>query len=141
MIALIDIDGTIANTSHRDQYITGKTKDYKKFQARAIHDRPIPNAIALVKALSKYLDIVYLTGRNETIRDETAEWLKLNGCPRGKLVMRDTLDFRPAAEFKKAMVQQQIGTDKIAMALDDDLTVRSMYEGLGIKTIPVKKNG
>jgi hypothetical protein len=137
MIVICDIDSTLANNEHRQKYLKTKPKNWKAFQSKVLLDSPIPETIALIKALAKFTKIVYVTGRTESIRAETSEWLKLNGCPRGRLLMREDGDFRPSADLKRAIVKYDLEGEHILLALDDDRVVRSTYEGLGIRTIPI----
>jgi hydroxymethylpyrimidine pyrophosphatase-like HAD family hydrolase len=65
-IVLCDIDGTVANNDHR-QHLLKEFKDWDKFFAALIDDKPIPKVIDLIKKYN--LDgqkICFITGRPES---------------------------------------------------------------------------
>ena len=92
MIAIIDIDGTIADLSHRLHYIQSTPKEWDAFFDAMGDDAPIPGTRFLVWALSSYYTIIYLTGRPNSHRMQTVKWLVKNEFPEGDLVMRKTGD-------------------------------------------------
>ena len=75
-IVICDIDGTIADNSHRQHYLLGK-KDWKNFFLAIDKDKPILKILKKIECL--YQDgfqIIFVTGRPEEYRELTQKWLK-----------------------------------------------------------------
>ena len=74
---IIDIDGTIANCDHRLD-LQGEDKDWDTFHNLAFMDKPLVKNIKFIKRFIKKHKIkkpVFITGRNERIRDDTVNWI------------------------------------------------------------------
>jgi hypothetical protein len=71
---IFDIDGTIADCSHRIDH--ANAKDWDKFHSLADEDMVIVNIADLMINLSAIAPIILLTGRPERYRYKTMEWLK-----------------------------------------------------------------
>lgn len=74
-IYVFDIDGTLADCSHRLHHIQGETKDWGSFHKHMSEDKPIIPVLRVLHDLSMSAHIVYATGRQERNRLETAQWL------------------------------------------------------------------
>jgi uncharacterized HAD superfamily protein len=74
---IVDIDGTIAKVNEeRLKFITQDRKDWDKFYEMCFLDEPITDIIQLVHELwEQGHDIVFCTGRRESVRDITRKWL------------------------------------------------------------------
>lgn len=73
---IVDIDGTIANCSERaEKYLKKGEEDWDGFYDSCAGDKPIYPIIELVKNLAKSYKIVFATGRRETCRADTIEWI------------------------------------------------------------------
>lgn len=83
---IVDIDGTIADCSHRLRHIQSDKKDWDTFFDECDLDIPIPVVIDLVKRLGFHYEILYLTGRKEKTHLKTLLWLIDNSLPAGKYV-------------------------------------------------------
>lgn len=77
-IILVDIDGTIADCSERaKKYITDlETPNWDAFYEACSEDKPIPSIIQLVEELSTYYDIIFCSGRRESVKEKTIAWMK-----------------------------------------------------------------
>ena len=76
-ILLVDIDGTIADCSERaKKYLNQNPPDWDAFYESCTDDKPIESIIELVENLSTYYDIVFCSGRRESIRKKTEEWME-----------------------------------------------------------------
>jgi len=95
-LAVVDIDGVVADVRHRLHFIEGKPRQWDRFFAAADQDPPLPQGVALVKELAADHDVVWLTGRPERTRRATRTWLAAQGLPTESLIMRPNRDFRPA---------------------------------------------
>jgi phosphoglycolate phosphatase-like HAD superfamily hydrolase len=72
---IFDLDGTLADCSHRLPYITGEKKDWRAFFAACVDDKPIEPAIRTLKALTRSAEVWIWTGRSDEVRGETVKWL------------------------------------------------------------------
>lgn len=132
-VAIIDIDGTISDPSHRLHYILNEPKNYDEFYAKAKEDLPITSMLNFVKDISKQYYIVFLTGRPERIRKDTVKWLVDNGCDyRFKLIMRKNHDYRQDYKYKLEHIVKIKRVKEIAIAIDDRDSVLEMLQNLDV---------
>ena len=139
MIYIFDIDGTLADISHRLHHIQKTPKDWTAFFADCGDDCPIPEIIAVACALKKAgHTIVYNTGRSEAIRDLTEEWLEDFGLPCGQVFMRPEGDHREdnivKAELLAAIVES---VGEISGVFEDRQQVVDMYRAKGLRVFQV----
>ena len=100
-VAGIDIDGVLADPSHRLHFIEGHPKNWKGFFGQADRDPPLAEGIDVVRALvAQGVAIVYVTGRPEYLRRSTHLWLQRQGLPVDALHLRPRGDFRPVPVVK-----------------------------------------
>ena len=72
---VVDLDGTVADCTHRLHFINGETKDWKGFYEACKDDKPIMSMIDMVRALNeRYYYVIFLTGRSELARNVTQDW-------------------------------------------------------------------
>jgi phosphoglycolate phosphatase-like HAD superfamily hydrolase len=139
---IFDIDGTIADCTHRLKYIQSKPKDYKKFYAECVHDEPIDDMIQLVMHMYRSgYEIVFCTGRSEVVRKETEEWLRkhLSGIY-FELFMRETGSNVPDKIAKvKQMKDEGYTPDKVYAVFEDRDSVVEAYRVCGYRCLQVNK--
>jgi hypothetical protein len=133
-LAVIDIDGVVADVRHRLHLIQGTPRRWREFFAAAADDPPLPEGVALVRELAADHDILWLTGRPENNRRLTATWLAAQGLPAEPLLMRPDRDFRPARLTKRAELRKLRGGHEIAVVVDDDPEVIAMLSAEGFPT-------
>ncbi len=141
--ALFDIDGTLADNSHRQSHLEAMPKDWDAFHAKMLRDTPRENVVELARHLAEgQCMIVCLTGRPERYRKETAQWLSLHDVPHVALYMRPDGDHRPAEEFKAAIYEEKIRhAFDVRLVLEDDDQVVDMWRELGIECWQVNAKG
>lgn len=93
---VFDIDGTLADATHRLHHILGKeVKDWDAWDAETHKDDPIIPVITIVQALwDQGYEIMLLTGRNERVREPTEQWLSDHNIHYHHLIMRPHGDHR-----------------------------------------------
>lgn len=131
---IFDIDGTIADCSHRIHHIMGVPKNWDTFFAGCADDAPIKHIIELARHLSRAgMDIVYVSGRSDQCRTETTDWLNAHHLPAGPLYMRKQGDHRDDDIIKLELLEQvrTDGFDPI-MAFEDRARVVKMWRTIGI---------
>jgi hypothetical protein len=142
MKVIIDIDNTLCNSNPRFQFATkpnGKIDwDIAHTRACIITDEPFYPMIDLAKHYKKSgVEVILLTGRPESVREVTNEWLVKYGVEYDKLIMRSWEDnFLKAAIYKKKMYETHIHSDVIC-AYDDDQTIIDMWSDLGIPSFKI----
>jgi hypothetical protein len=130
-LAVIDIDGVLADVGHRLHFLRRRPKDWKGFFAAARTDPPHPEGLARAAELADGHEVVLLTGRPEGCRADTEAWLAEHGVEHELLVMRPPGDRRPAAEVKVGLLRVLARGRQIAVVLDDDRLVVEAMEGAG----------
>ena len=144
MIYIFDIDGTLADVSHRLHYITGETKDWDAFFAACGDDKPIFEVITVARALeSAGQAIVYSTGRTEKVGGITVEWLQKFRLPTPhRVYMRKDGDHREDNEVKAELYDKIIARFPGAVmggVFEDRQQVVDMYRARGLRVFQVAK--
>lgn len=147
---VFDIDGVLADCSHRLKYIQGKDKDYEKFYSdeEIMKDKIIEAGRKIVDMLYNlytmedfyrptefYGKIILLTGRSEICEETTRIWVSKNifeDLSLYSIIMRPKNDWRPAHQVKEDLVEKHIGFENILFAFDDDGQVNEMYKKHGV---------
>lgn len=141
---LVDLDGCLVDTSGLVKYVDKNHKDFVKEDLDAFHRESFNSppradiAAEWEKAARDGSAIIVLTGRPEKWRQETAWWLKRNDFNPSSMIMRQKGDKRPAAEFKREMLNSLREFYTITWACDDDPRVHAMYveEGVSAMLVP-----
>ncbi|POG47617.1 hypothetical protein BV881_09525 [Streptomyces sp. ZL-24] len=134
-LAVFDLDGTLADTAHRQHFLEGPKRDWAAFFAAAPADPPLAEGVALVLASAEECETVYLTGRPERCRRDTVEWLGRQGLPDGQLFMRRNDDRRPARRTKLDILRRLGRSREVRMLVDDDELVCDAAEVAGFPVV------
>lgn len=131
---LFDIDGTLADCSHRLRHITDTPKDWRAFFAACHLDAPIPHMVELAITLfDADQNIVYVSGRSDECREATLSWLVEHGLPDAPLYMRKVGDHRDDDRVKAELLAAVIADGfRPIMAFDDRSRVVKMWRARGI---------
>jgi hypothetical protein len=119
-LAIIDLDGVVADVRHRLHHLERRPKDWGAFFAAARDDEAHPEGLAIVATLAEDHEIVFLTGRPAHLREATLEWLDRHGLGGHRLVMRPDRDRRPAAVVKLERLEDLARQRPIGVVVDDD---------------------
>lgn len=128
---LLDIDGTIAHmTSGRDPY------DY----TRVYEDTVDEAVLQVVEALAADChDIVVMSGRDESCRAETEQWLTDNQVPHRELFMRPAGDMRKDSIVKAELFDKHVRYRyNVRGVFDDRDQVVQMWRAMGLKCFQVQ---
>ena len=142
MIYIFDIDGTLADNSHRLHFIQGEVKDWEGFHTAQGDDMPIWEVITVARALAKAgHGIVYSTGRMEKGRAVTQAWLNKYRVPHGPIFMRKDGDHREDYVVKEELLGYIKGVYPLAIggAFEDRQQMANMYRAKGIRVFQVAK--
>lgn len=129
---IFDIDGTLADLSHRLHYL--ERGDWKGFFAEADKDQPINPVIRMNHRMNDYYDIIIVSGRCSSIREKTKEWLEINGVAFKSLYMRQEGDHRPDHIVKEEILREIQKDYVVEYVFDDRQSVVDMWRRNGITT-------
>lgn len=132
---IFDMDGTIADLSHRLHHITKTPKDWRSFFAydAVIADAPIPHVIDLLWDVAVSWPIVIVSGRSDECWEATMDWINTLGLPVEKLYMRTAGDKRPDNIVKRELLDKVLADGfRPRMVFDDRDQVVAMWREAGI---------
>lgn len=137
MDIIFDIDGTLADCSHRLHWIQNKPKNWKAFFAGMEHDAPIEPTITIAQSLyGSFNDLIFCTGRPISHYGVTQAWLEKHvgdwtlACP---LYMRAVDDHRPDYVVKEELlVKMRAGGIDPKVAFEDRDQVVDMWRRNGL---------
>lgn len=133
-IAVFDIDGVVADVRHRLHLLERRPKDWPGFFAAAGADPGLAEGIDRVRAAAAEHEVVWLTGRPDSLRAVTRRWLADRNLPTTELIMRGRRDFRPAPVLKVAELDR-LRDRRVELFVDDDAAVIAAAAGAGFPTV------
>ncbi len=135
-IAVFDIDGVVADVRHRLHLLERRPKDWSAFFAAAAGDTSLDEGVDRVLAAIADHEIVWLTGRPNSLRAVTRDWLVQRGLPVTELIMRGHKDFRPAPVLKLAeLTKLRDAGRQVELFVDDDVKVIAAAEKAGFPAV------
>ena len=165
MRLVFDLDGTLADGSHREHFITGEEKDWDAFFEACDGDKPHAHVIEVLQSLDRqghYIEIWSgrSTGRSTpqtpggTVLHKTLAWLDAHGigvawdpartrrAPVSNLRMRPHGDHSPDDELKRGWLQnarrfKHEGVKVPELVFDDRQRVVDMWREEGIPCFQV----
>ena len=151
VVAIVDIDGTLANFNHRLYFIEQVPKDYDSFYGCVLDDNPIWsiwNAVDKLKTAGWI--VIVLSGRPTCVGWETNEWLCRNvdatrhmpfAINPDYLFMRNAGDHRPDNEVKRELMDMMFAAglkkDAIKIVLDDRDSVCAVWREMDLPLVQV----
>lgn len=134
-LAVVDIDGVVADVRHRVHFVQRRPKDWDAFFAAAADDPPHDEGLALVRRLAQDHEVVFLTGRPDWLRADTRRWLEQQGLDGQRLLMRPEGDRRPAALVKVQYLRDLAREREVAVMIDDDPLVVAAVKEAGFPVL------
>jgi hypothetical protein len=144
---IFDVDGTVADPSHRVHFLDGPEKDWKSFHAAAQDDPVIEGVAAIARLMYQAAErgigvdaVLIVTARHDdpAIKQTLIDWLEVAGIPYHRLYMRRDADTRPDHVVKTEILQRILddGYQPICV-FDDRPEVVRMWRDHGITTMQV----
>lgn len=136
-LILTDLDGTLADISHRQHFLEIKPRNWTAFlkAEEKMKDLPFNDVIWLINLLYTLGNTVLVaTARSEDERPESEKWLKKHGVLYHEMYMRESNDYRDDSIVKKEMlekIENKYGTP--FMVFDDRDRVVDMWRKNGIR--------
>lgn len=133
--ALFDLDGTLADNSHRQHYVRGDNKRWDEFFAAQSGDSLNTVVADLFRVLvnSGEFCVIVVTARPERYRSETERWLTKYGLFPERVLMRRDGDRREDPIVKRELLfdLRSRGLEP-HFVVDDRSSVVSMWRAEGI---------
>lgn len=106
-IIVFDIDGTVADVTHRRQFVATKPKNWAAWNAGMSRD-PVHEDIKSIYDVFKASGarIIFCSGRGDETRAVTERWLANNGFEFEALFMRRERDYRQDSIVKVELLAQ-----------------------------------
>lgn len=150
---IFDLDGTLADISHRLHFIQPTTlkqkckatigeflPDWDNFNMECWKDEPKPHVIELLKMCKHYgKSIAIFSGRMETARRRTVDWLARHDIVFDVLEMRASKDYRSDTDVKKEMFEKHFEKKDIWFVVDDRDKVVNLWRDLGLTCFQCQK--
>lgn len=136
MVAVVDLDGVLADVRHRLHHLTVRPKDWGAFFRAAPADPVLEEGRRVVEALAGVHDVVYLSGRPEACRADTLAWLDRHGLPAAPVHLRPWGDRRPGRDFKVDQLRRFARDREVAVLVDDDPLVCDAARAAGFDVLP-----
>lgn len=130
---ICDIDGTIADLTHRLPFVKNGNRDWDSFFAGVKEDKPYWDTINMVKTLDQAFEIIFVSGRPEKTRTATLEWMKDEGIWLNPvLFMRNDNDRRQDTLVKSEILDEIQTTYEVIGVIDDRPSVVKMWRERGL---------
>ena len=136
MFVIFDLDGTLADDTHRIHYIMGEKRDWTSYFATAHADTPLMPAIEVMIMLANEGHRVEIwTGRPEWLRKTTVEWLTTHVSPSfdwgGLLHQAIPIRMRPDDDYRSSsVVKGEWLAEERARGLNPDLALDDRRVGV-----------
>lgn len=141
MIYIFDLDGTLADLTHRLPLIQAPKADWRAFFKACPRDVPIVDVITLLQQLWSATTLIFIvSGRSDEVRLETEAWLSYYRVPHTQLFMRRAGDYRPDTIVKSELldeISQRYPLTKIAGVFEDRASIVKMYRERGLRVFQV----
>ena len=137
-VVVFDLDGTLANADHRMHWVSSKPKNWAACDAAIPQDTVHTDIAWILDYLPLDTRIILCTGRSDSVRETTEQWLRDNHIEYDALYMRPTGDFRKDSVVKVELLQQIINDyGKPYLWFDDRQQVVDAIRAEGIRVLQV----
>ena len=137
MLAVFDLDGTLADDIHRQHHLDGDEPDWDCYFGSCAVDPAEPRVCLLAATLydsPAWHSVEIWTGRPEKVREATEKWLAANGVRYDALRMRADGDHRKNAEYKGELVERYGRPDVV---FEDRVPAAAWWRRQGITCLQV----
>ena len=133
---IFDLDGTLANMQHRVHLIP----DWTAFFAACVHDTPIHEVIDTLQAIREGgAEVRIWSGRSDSVRAETQDWIERKVGEGVPLKMRPARDHQPDETLKLKWLKDLSEYDRARLVgiFDDRDRVVAMWRSQGVTCFQV----
>ncbi len=131
---IFDIDGTLANNDERQKILKDNVHNWQNFFNEMGNDtvnKAISEIYDIIKKTKKYKMLI-VTGRPETYRKITEQWLIWNRIEYDNLYMRSENDCRSDVDVKREILQKIREQYDVSFVFDDRRSVVQMWREEGL---------
>lgn len=132
-VVVFDLDGVLADSSHRQKYLP----DWKEFYKHIPEDPAIEPMLKLAELMYWEMDygIIILTSRPEYAREDTEIWLGRHKIPFDMVIMRPEENFDPTWKLNKL---RELRDDYIVhFIFEDDPKNIGLFKGSNLPIVPI----
>jgi len=132
---IVDLDGTLCDSSHRKHFVeTDGKKDWNKFYDGMVDDPINQWCYDIISTVGYY--IIFVTGRPSKYRKMTYDWLKkhtIYDSSNSILLMRPNENFEKDSIIKERLYKEEIKPRfDIQFCIDDRKQVVDMWRSNGL---------
>lgn len=131
---IVDLDGTLADVSHRLKHVRkGMRKDWKSFFAEMHLDPLNVWCRELMVAMKNAgFRVAIVSGRPDDYRDVIERWLQEHDVPYDAIHLRRGGDFRADNIVKREILYANFNKDDVLFVVDDRPSVVQMWRQEGL---------
>ena len=133
---IVDLDGTLCNTKHRNHILETNPGNWDKFNEGIPFDIPNPWCMEIVENFAKEgYHILFVTGRNSNTHDATEQWLRtyLNPTVQWDLHMRPDHNYIADTIIKTNIYFTKIlPFYDVVFCVDDKRSICDLWRSLGL---------
>lgn len=141
-IFVCDLDGTLSNSEWRSHFAAAG--EWDEFHSKSKLDSPHADVCLLIQMLVDVgNECIVVTGRSESYRKITEDWLTRHSIPVHAVLMRMASDWGPATTVKVKLLSDYLdknGLSKsdVMFALDDNERMIDAWRAWGIPAYQVR---
>ena len=146
MFVVFDLDGTLADDTHRQHFLEQLPQDWDGYFAACGGDAAVEPVVEIFKSLIEYgHHIEVWTGRSDAVRSQTFTWMQQYPFDYGHiegevaLRMRPAGDFRPDTEVKGEWLAE-CGDNPPDLVFDDRTKSVAWWREQGITCLQVAQH-
>jgi phosphoglycolate phosphatase-like HAD superfamily hydrolase len=133
---IFDLDGTLCDDTHRAHHM--HAGDWDTYFARCIDDPPFEGVMFVARAVAGHCRVVFITGRSESVKKETCDWLDAQGFRSYALYMRPVGDFRANSVIKlEALASVRAAGYVPLLVFEDQPQTCKMWRSAGVPVAQV----
>lgn len=130
---IVDLDGTLADITHRRKYVEGQKKDWKNFNKNIIQDDLNSWCAEIIRRMITDHHVLLVSGRTDELKAETEAWLTKHNVPYTDLLMRGHKDHRDDTIVKREIYEEKIKPlYDVLFVIDDRAKVVKMWRETGL---------
>lgn len=137
---IVDLDGTLCDTRHRQHHMEQQPKNWNAFYGGIPHDKPHRWCMSLINGMLGLVEIIFVSGRPDNYFYDTQKWLARNDLDVWPLFMRKENDFRKDSIIKAEIYREHIEPKyDVLFCVDDRQQVVDMWREIGLTCLQCAK--
>lgn len=144
MDVIFDLDGTLADLTHRRHFVATKPKNWPAFFAGVERDTVIEPIAMIARSFALANRVIICSGRPDNLREVTEMWLTKHVWGAQRWLHHSGLYMRKAKDFRADDIVKEELLDRIIddgfhpqLAFDDRSRVVAMWRRRGIRCAQV----